>query len=608
MRLFKRWPHALLVAALATAGLVGVGQPASADEPPVCPNRWADQQAMADEPAPLCRDTWLVDPGRGNILTRSDLVRAHDLYGSHGFSLPWLWYAEESTVSFPGQYPQRWTSCPSGVPHVDGVCAATGQLPDNQLTANFTHTPVVMTVWQHNGNFISAVCGNYGVPAGPVDTPSPKVKVHKFDDLNGNQIQDAGEPSLAGWTFQLVRQTSLFNDQDSGLAGTATTDANGDLTFPLSDLGAGPGTYVVQEVPQDDWAPTAAPSQPFVVRDGAGDTTVESLVFGNTFEAITAAGTPIAPTEGLPFTGTVANFSDPDPAGTAEEYEATADWGDGTVSPATIVKGADGTFTVAGTHTYREEGVDTVTVAIRDRDNAANTATATTQATVGDAALTAAGNPNLLSANPVTNLPVATFTDANPGGTVADFTASIDWGDGTAASNGPVSGPDGGPFTVTGSHTYATLGPKAITVHILDVGGSTAVALSQLILFAYPAGGNFVIGNGSTATGASVNFWGSQWEKSNPLANGTPPAAFKGFEDNPLVPACGGTWISRPGNSSNPPDTVPTYMAVIVSTHVEQNGSAISGDVQHVVIVATGPGYAGNPGHAANGTVIATLC
>jgi hypothetical protein len=49
-------------------------------------------------------------------------------------------------------------------------------------------------------------------------------------------------------------------------------------------------------------------------------------------------------------------------------------------------------------------------------------------------------------------------------------------------------------------------------------------------------------------------------------------------------------------------------MAVIVSTRVDQNGSTITGDVPHIVIVATDPGYAGDPGHDGAGTIVATLC
>ncbi len=67
---------------------------------------------------------------------------------------------------------------------------------------------------------------------------------------------------------------------------------------------------------------------------------------------------------------------------------------------------------------------------------------------------------------------VATFTDANPLATTADFTATITWGDGTTSS-GTVS-ESSGVFTVGGSHTYAEDGSYAPTVTINDDGGSTA--------------------------------------------------------------------------------------------------------------------------------------
>jgi len=63
---------------------------------------------------------------------------------------------------------------------------------------------------------------------------------------------------------------------------------------------------------------------------------------------------------------------------------------------------------------YTDEGSYPLTVSVIDDGGATTTLTGT--ATVADAPLAAAGNPNLLSTNPVNNLLVATFTDANPGG------------------------------------------------------------------------------------------------------------------------------------------------------------------------------------------------
>jgi hypothetical protein len=66
---------------------------------------------------------------------------------------------------------------------------------------------------------------------------------------------------------------------------------------------------------------------------------------------------------------------------------------------------------------------------------------------------------------------LATFTDADPNATAANFTATIAWGDGTT-SPGTVTG--SGTFSVLGAHTYTNAGTFSVTVSILDSGGSSA--------------------------------------------------------------------------------------------------------------------------------------
>ena len=127
--------------------------------------------------------------------------------------------------------------------------------------------------------------------------------------------------------------------------------------------------------------------------------------------------------------------------------------------------------------------------------------------------------------------------------------------------------------------------------------------------FQFPEGGQFVIGDlVNQAGGVTVNFWGSQWAKNNPMSGGPGPDAFKGFENGNALPACGSTWTSQPGNSSNPPATIPQYLAVIVSSSITQNGSVISGNIQRIIVVKTNPGYGPNPGHVGTGQVVAIVC
>ncbi|MCG6875491.1 MAG: hypothetical protein LJE97_10420, partial [Betaproteobacteria bacterium] len=130
----------------------------------------------------------------------------------------------------------------------------------------------------------------------------------------------------------------------------------------------------------------------------------------------------------------------------------------------------------------------------------------------------------------------------------------------------------------------------------------------DVISFAFPARGDFVVGDG-TATDA-VEFWGDDWASVNALSGGPAPAAFKGFAAGTSTPpACGTAWTSRPGNSSNPPNSpLPSYMGVIVSSAVAKSGPTMSGNVFKIVVVTTNPGYEGNPGHHGTGTVVATYC
>ena len=132
------------------------------------------------------------------------------------------------------------------------------------------------------------------------------------------------------------------------------------------------------------------------------------------------------------------------------------------------------------------------------------------------------------------------------------------------------------------------------------------------IVFAFPGRGAFVLGDRTAAAAgsASVTFWGAHWSSLNLLTGGDAPASFKGFADatSTTPPACGGTWSSRPGNSSSPVAVLPTYMGTLVSTSIGKSGSTISGKIAGVVVVATGPGYTDDPGHPGSGAIVATYC
>lgn len=74
---------------------------------------------------------------------------------------------------------------------------------------------------------------------------------------------------------------------------------------------------------------------------------------------------------------------------------------------------------------------------------------------------------------------VANFKDADPNGTTSDFTASINWGDGSTTS-GTIApnGMEG--WSVTGSHKYTTAKGFAVTVTVNDIGGAGNSTVTQV--------------------------------------------------------------------------------------------------------------------------------
>jgi hypothetical protein len=129
------------------------------------------------------------------------------------------------------------------------------------------------------------------------------------------------------------------------------------------------------------------------------------------------------------------------------------------------------------------------------------------------------------------------------------------------------------------------------------------------VVFVFLGRGMFTVGDGNAAKGASVTFWGAQWAKLNTLSGGTPPMSYKGFaaDTSPGPPDCGG-FTTSPGNVAVPPSTVPSFMAVAVTSRVRQSGSTITGTIKHIVVVQTNPGYGPDPSQAGSGKVVAQYC
>jgi hypothetical protein len=209
------------------------------------------------------------------------------------------------------------------------------------------------------------------------------------------------------------------------------------------------------------------------------------------------ASTTFNGVEGRPATGQVATFTSPNLLSKASDYSATINWGDGTPPSTGVVSQlADGTFAVQGTHTYAEESLLLpyfLQVTVKDAGVGGSTVAIPAEASIADAPLTSQGSP--ISGVEGTALPatttVATFTDRDVTGTASDYTAIINWGDGTAPVPGTIvatgATPNGVTFSVEGSHLYTNKGSYQTTVVVFDAGGSQTLAVGNAVMADAPA-------------------------------------------------------------------------------------------------------------------------
>ena len=129
---------------------------------------------------------------------------------------------------------------------------------------------------------------------------------------------------------------------------------------------------------------------------------------------------------GIPATLTLGSFTAPDPNTT---YTATVAWGDGGSSTATVTE-IDGAVTITGTHTYALTGSFQPTVTVTPAGAAPITANAPSVQVVSAQITLYASNAEATTGSTL----LATFTDANPADTAANFTATLIWIGGTPST------------------------------------------------------------------------------------------------------------------------------------------------------------------------------
>jgi hypothetical protein len=197
--------------------------------------------------------------------------------------------------------------------------------------------------------------------------------------------------------------------------------------------------------------------------------------------SVSVSASSIDVVEGKFFKTPVATFvsSDPAPFNRAN-YVVTINWGDGTTSAGRVKadKQHPGHFIVMGHHRYAEAGDFDVSVSVHDLVDSSDDQDNNT-ATVTDAPLKAKGKQlSSSAAGTAFTKMLASFHDANHLSTASDFTAMVDWGDGSAPEAATIVANGDGSFRVVGTHTYATAGSYVMSITISDNEGSSITVQS----------------------------------------------------------------------------------------------------------------------------------
>jgi hypothetical protein len=316
--------------------------------------------------------------------------------------------------------------------------------------------PVTVTITDAGGAgaTVTAAVAVADAPLSITDMPPAAAEVTPFSGV----VADFTDADPASPNFDLAIADAIYSATiawgDGQLsAGTVAPDGRGGFTVSGAHTYAEEGGYPVTVTIADAGGASASATATATVADAA----------------LSATANAISSVEGTPFRGVVAYFTDADPANTPSDYTATIAWGDGQISTGAVAPDGQGAFTVSGSNTYAEEDSYAVTVTVTDAGGAS--ASAGASASVADAGLRATGTSVTAVEATVFGGVVASFTDTDPAGTAADYTASITWGDGHT-STGMIA-PDGqGGFTVSGTNTYAEQGPYGTAVTIADAGGA----------------------------------------------------------------------------------------------------------------------------------------
>jgi ELWxxDGT repeat protein len=338
---------------------------------------------------------------------------------------------------------------PSNLTNVNGTLFFNAQDPNDGS----------LQLWASDGTTAGTVeLTDVNVAAGglnPINLTDVNGTLYFTDSANGGLWEVPNSPPVANDVpYNAVESTPLTIPAEFGLLANAAPAAYGSpyalaVVTPPSD-----GTLTLKPDGSFSYTPNAGfvGTDTFTYRATDGDLSSSP----GTVTVIVAAGqivnqspASLSATEFQPVSGVVASFVDTGGNDGAADYTALINWGDGAITQGTVAPfGA--ALNVLGTHTYTHASTYTTEVTLFDADGSG--AFASGSADVLDAALQGHGRSTNFVEGVAGSGVVATFSDADPTGQAGDYTATINWGDGSTSS-GTVQA-NGSSFVVNGTHTY----------------------------------------------------------------------------------------------------------------------------------------------------------
>lgn len=157
----------------------------------------------------------------------------------------WTVFVDQDTNGLPGPGEPQTVTDADGNYQLTGLGAGVAELVVQPQTGWQATGPTVIPLSATSGFNLIQHFGFELLPAGIEGT--------KYDDLDGDQLRDPGEPGLPGWQLYVDE-----NGNDRLDSGEPNATSGSDGSFAISDLLSGPNS--LKEVAQPGWQPLAARS------------------------------------------------------------------------------------------------------------------------------------------------------------------------------------------------------------------------------------------------------------------------------------------------------------------------------------------------------------